>query len=76
MGRIFTAQDVADAEMEVSKITSQGGAPFRGNGREPPQPGGRATPEQLARMTPAERLNYSRQFDQATMPAWRDPRGQ
>jgi len=76
MGRIFTAQDVADAEMEVSKITSQGGAPFRGNGREPPQPGGRATPEQLARMSPAERLNYSRQFDQATMPAWRDPRGQ
>ena len=75
MARIFTAQDVQDAEMEVSKITSQGGAAFRGNGREPPQPNNRATPEQLARMTQAQRLDYSRQWDQSTMPPWRDPRG-
>ena len=75
MQRIFTAQDVQDAEMEVSKITSQGGAAFRGNGREPPQPAGRLSSEQIAKLSPAERLNYSRQWDQSTMPAWRDPRG-
>lgn len=75
MARIFTAQDVQDAEMEVSKITSQGGASFRGNGREPPQPGGRLSSEQIAKLTPAQRLDYSRQFDQSKMPDWRDPRG-
>jgi hypothetical protein len=36
---------------------------------------GRASDEQIQRMSPAERLNYSRQWDQSTMPAWRDPRG-
>jgi hypothetical protein len=75
MARIFTAQDVQDAEMEVSKITSQGGAPFRGNGREPPQQPGRLSVEQIAKLTPAQRLDYSRQWDQSTMPPWRDPRG-
>jgi hypothetical protein len=74
MGRIFTAQDVMDAEMEVSKITSQGGARFSGNGREPPQPAGRLSSEQIAKLTPAQRLDYSRQFEQSSMPAWRDPR--
>jgi hypothetical protein len=76
MARLFTAQDVQDAEMEVSKITAQGGAPFRGNGREPPQQAGRLSDEQIRRLTPAQRLDYSRQWDQSTMPAWRDPRGQ
>jgi hypothetical protein len=76
MERIFTAQDVQDAETEVSKITSQGGAPFRGNGREPPTAPGRLSSEQIARLTPAQRLDYSRQWDQSTMPPWRDPRGQ
>jgi hypothetical protein len=76
MARIFTAQDVQDAEMEVSKITAQGGAPYRGNGREPPQPAGRLSDDQIKRLTPAQRLDYSRQWDQSTMPAWRDPRGQ
>ena len=75
MARIFTAQDVQDAEMEVSKITSQGGAPFRGNGREPPTQAGRLSEEQIRRLTPAQKLDYSRQWDQSTMPAWRDPRG-
>jgi hypothetical protein len=75
MARIFTAQDVQDAEMEVSKITSQGGAQFRGNGREPPTQAGRLSQEQISRLTPAQRLDYSRQWDQSTMPAWRDPRG-
>jgi hypothetical protein len=75
MARIFTAQDVQDAEMEVSKITSQGGAAFRGNGREPPTQAGRLSEEQIRRLTPAQKLDYSRQWDQSTMPAWRDPRG-
>ena len=74
-GRIWNAQDVIDAEHEIMKITSQGGAPFRGNGREPPQPAGRLSREQIDRLTPAQRLDYARQWDQSTMPAWRDPRG-
>jgi hypothetical protein len=75
MARAFTAADVARLEKMVSKITGQGGAPFRGNGREPPQPAGRLSSEQIQRLTPAQRLDYSRQFDQKTMPEWRDPRG-
>jgi len=75
MARAFTAADVQRLEKLVSKVTGQGGAPFRGSGREAPQPNGRATPEQIARMSAAERLDYSRQFDQSKMPAWRDPRG-
>jgi hypothetical protein len=38
------------------------------------QPAGVKTPEEIARMTNAERLDYSRSFDQSKMPAWRDPR--
>ena len=76
MARIFTAQDVQDAEMEVSKITGQGGAQFRGNGRVPPEQAGLVSNEQYSRMNARERLDYNRQFDQSTMPAWRDPRGQ
>ena len=30
---------------------------------------------EIAAMSPAERLDYSRQFDQTKMPAWKDPRG-
>jgi hypothetical protein len=75
MARIWNAQDVQDAEMEVSKITSQGGVSFRGNGRVPPEQAGRLSDEQIRRLTPAQRLDYSRQWDQSSMPAWRDPRG-
>jgi hypothetical protein len=75
MQRIFNAQDVQDAEMEVSKITSHGAAAFRANGREPPQPAGLVSNEQYGRMNARERLDYNRQFDQTKMPAWRDPRG-
>ena len=74
MERMWSAQDVVDAEHEVSKITS-GGVAIRGNGREPPQPAGRLSREQIERLTPAQRLDYARQWDQSTMPAWRDPRG-
>jgi hypothetical protein len=75
MARAFTAADVARLERLVGKISSQGGAAFRSNGREPPQQPGRLSSEQIARLSPAERLDYSRQFDQSKMPAWRDPRG-
>ena len=34
-----------------------------------------APPEVVARMTPAQRLDYARQFRQDQMPPWRDPRG-
>jgi hypothetical protein len=30
--------------------------------------------DEIARMTPAERLDYSRQFNQSKMPPWQDPR--
>ena len=73
--RVWTAQDVIDAEMEVSKITSQGAALFRGSGREPPQQAGRVSDEQFARMNDRDRLDYTRQFKQSEMPPWRDPRG-
>jgi len=33
------------------------------------------SPEQIAKLTPAQKLDYCRRFDQATMPVWRDPRG-
>jgi hypothetical protein len=33
------------------------------------------SPEEIARMSFAERLDYSRLWDQTKMPAWRDPRG-
>ena len=75
MARAFTAADVQRLEKLVSKVTGQGGAPFRGSGREAPQPDGRLSREQIERLTPAQRLDYSRQFDQSKMPAWRDPRG-
>jgi hypothetical protein len=32
------------------------------------------TGDEIARMTPAQRLDYSRQFKQDAMPAWKDPR--
>jgi hypothetical protein len=74
MQRIWTAQDVQDAEIEVSKITAQGGAQFRGNGRVPPEQAGLVSNEQYQRMNARDRLDYNRQFDQSKMPAWRDPR--
>jgi hypothetical protein len=36
----------------------------------------RLSSEQIAKLSPAQRLDYSRQWDQSTMPPWRDPRGQ
>jgi hypothetical protein len=39
-----------------------------------PQPV-RLSDEQIKQLTPAQRLDYARQWDQSTMPVWRDPRG-
>ena len=72
--RLFTARDVEIAEKLLQKVTTQGGATYRGNGREPPETPGRLTAEQIAKLSPRERLDYSRQFDQSQMPAWKDPR--
>jgi len=30
--------------------------------------------EEIARLTPAQKLDYARNFKQDSMPAWRDPR--
>jgi hypothetical protein len=30
--------------------------------------------DEIAKLTPAQRLDYVRQFDQRSMPAWQDPR--
>jgi hypothetical protein len=64
MSRLFTAADVQIAEKLVGKITGQGGAQFRQNGREPPQAPGKITEEQYAAMTPAQKWDYSRSHDQ------------
>jgi hypothetical protein len=75
MARAFTAADVQRLEKLVGKITSQGGAQFRGSGRIPPEQAGRVSDEQFARMNDRDRLDYTRQFKQSEMPPWRDPRG-
>jgi len=45
-------------------------SPLRGPSQQPV----RLSEEQIKRLTPAQRLDYSRQWDQSTMPSWRDPR--
>lgn len=35
----------------------------------------RLSREQIDKLTPAQRLDYSRLWDQSKMPEWRDPRG-
>lgn len=64
MARAFTASDVQILEKLVGKITNQGGATLRTNGREPPPQPGKVTAEDYARMTPAQKWDYSRSFDQ------------
>jgi hypothetical protein len=64
MSRVFTASDVQIAEKIVSKVSAQGGGSFRASGREPPEPAGRVSDEAYRAMTPAQRLDYARQFDQ------------
>jgi hypothetical protein len=39
-----------------------------------PDGSGRLSDGQVAKLSPAARLDYTRKFDQTTMPAWKDPR--
>jgi hypothetical protein len=64
ISRAFTASDVQILEKLVAKVTSQGGAAFKGTGREAPPQGGRVSDADYAKMSPAQRLDYARQFDQ------------
>jgi hypothetical protein len=76
MSRVFTASDVQIAEKIMTRMQgTSSGSNFKQGGREPPEMLGRASPERVAAMSPAERLNYSKMFDQRSMPEWRDPRG-
>jgi hypothetical protein len=75
LATIVSAAQVRIWERIMQKLN--GGGSFTTGGREPPEHRGPGTKsaEEVARMSPAEKLNYSRQFDQRGMPAWRDPRG-
>lgn len=64
MTRIFTAQDVLDAEADVSRRMRQGGGSFKGTGREAPEPQGKVTEAEYAKMSPQDRLAYARRHDQ------------
>jgi hypothetical protein len=46
-------------------------------GSAPPGPAGpvKVSDGQFAQMSSAQRLDHARQFNQSTMPPWRDPRG-
>lgn len=64
VGMLVTAPIVQAAERLVAKFASQGTASFSQAGREPGQAGGKVSNEAYQAMTPAQRLDYSRQFDQ------------
>jgi hypothetical protein len=53
------------------KFSNQGVASFSQSHRVPPNPSGRASDEEYNAMTPAQRLDYSRSFDQRQ---FKDPR--
>lgn len=63
--RMWTAADVQMFEGLITRFSNQGGGQFRGTGREPPEPQGRVSNEAFAKMSPAERLDYTRKFDQS-----------
>ena len=73
MSRILTASDVTIAEKLVAKIAQTGNG-FTTRGREAPEQAGRLSDEEFAKLTTAQKLDYSRKFDQTKMPSWRDPR--
>jgi hypothetical protein len=73
---LSTASQVATWETIIRRLTNGGSASFSTTGREAPEPqgGGRKSEAEVSRMSAGERLDYSRQFNQAAMPGWRDPR--
>jgi hypothetical protein len=46
-------------------------SPLQGSPQQPV----RLSEEQIKQLTPAQRLDYSRLWDQSRMPSWKDPRG-
>lgn len=72
---MWTERSVVAFENLIKKFTNQGGARFNNSHRDGEQNlPGRKSAEEVAKMSPAQRLDYNRQFDQSQMPAWRDPR--
>lgn len=63
--RVLTAQDIKEFSNLVSRHQSQGAASFSQSHRDTPNPQGKATQEQYDKMTSAQRLDYTRQFDQS-----------
>jgi hypothetical protein len=74
-GRIFTGKDVAAFERIIQRVVSQGAAPMPQGKRDAPDAPGRLSAEQYDALPARERLSYTKQFDQKSMPPWRDPRG-
>jgi hypothetical protein len=61
---LVTAPIVQAAEKLVAKFSSQGTAPFSQSHRVPNEPGGKVSDDEYGRMSQAQKLDYSRQFDQ------------
>jgi hypothetical protein len=55
---------VQAAEKLVAKFSSQGAASFSQAHRVPGETGGKVSDEEYGRMSQAEKLDYSRRFDQ------------
>jgi hypothetical protein len=60
-----TADIVKGLEIIQARMVSQGAASFSQAHREPGQAGGKVSEEAYRAMTPAQRLDYARQFDQS-----------
>jgi hypothetical protein len=70
-GMMVTAGIVHALEQLAGKYTAAG----IGARHQTTQSDIRLNGDAFDRMSPGERLDYSRQFDQSKMPAWKDPRG-
>lgn len=62
--RMFTARDVEIAEKLITRFSSQGGAPFNGGGRTPPDVPGRVDSATYDKMTYTEKKEYTARFPQ------------
>lgn len=65
-GRLFTAADVQREERRIAKLMGGGDSTFTGGNREPPPGAGRKSEAEVQAMTPAQRLDYARQFSPAS----------
>lgn len=64
VARAFTAADVQRLEKTVTRFASQGVAPFKPGGREPPEPAGRLSQADYDKLPTGEKLAYAKKFDQ------------